>query len=101
MIERPLLSIKYFASKLLTQWIWIQNQSPWQECHKHLEWDKWKAAIGVVLRSLYEREVFGQTIPSPPNVIPEGCRWVFLLKRNMAQSEASGTRVPAETRHQL
>jgi hypothetical protein len=28
------------------------------------------------------REVFGPAVPSPPEVIPEGCKWVFLLKRN-------------------
>jgi hypothetical protein len=34
------------------------------------------------LRSLCKREVFGPAVPTPPNVIPVGCKWVFLFKRN-------------------
>jgi hypothetical protein len=52
------------------------------ECRKRSEWDKWKAAIEAELHSLCKREVFGPTVPTPPNVIPVGCKWVFLRKRN-------------------
>jgi hypothetical protein len=52
------------------------------ECRKCSDWEKWKAAIVAELRSLYKREVFGPAVPTPPNVIPVGCKWVFLRKRN-------------------
>jgi hypothetical protein len=52
------------------------------ECRKRSDWDKWKAAIEAELRSLCKREVFGTAVPTPPNVIPVGCKWVFLRKRN-------------------
>jgi hypothetical protein len=34
------------------------------------------------LHSLCKREVFGPAVPTPPKVIPVGCKWVFLRKRN-------------------
>ena len=52
------------------------------ECRKRSDWDKWKAAIEAELRSLYQREVFGPAVPTPPKVIPIGYKWVFLRKRN-------------------
>jgi len=52
------------------------------ECRKHSDWDKWKAAIEAELRSLYEREASWVCSPNTSKVIPEGCKWVFLLKRN-------------------
>jgi hypothetical protein len=52
------------------------------ECQKRSDWDKWRAAIEAELRSLYKREVFGPAVPTPPRVIPVGCKWVFLRKRN-------------------
>ena len=45
------------------------------ECRKRLDWDKWKAAIEAELRSLCQREVFGPAVPTPPKVIPVGCKW--------------------------
>jgi len=52
------------------------------ECWKRSDWDKWKIAIEVELCSLCQREVFGPAAPTPPKVVPVGCKWVFLRKRN-------------------
>jgi hypothetical protein len=52
------------------------------KCRKHSDWDKWKATIEAELHSLCKREVFGLAVPTPPKVIPVGCKWVFLRKRN-------------------
>nr|CAD39881.2 OSJNBb0067G11.4 [Oryza sativa Japonica Group]CAE05263.2 OSJNBb0115I09.25 [Oryza sativa Japonica Group] len=61
------------------------------ECQKHSDWDKWKAAIEAELRSLYKREVFGPTVPTPQRVIPVGCKWVVLRKRNGQVKSLNGS----------
>jgi hypothetical protein len=58
------------------------------ECQKNSDWDKWKTTIEVELCPLYVREVFGPVVPSPPEVIPEECKWVFLPKRNRTRHKA-------------
>jgi hypothetical protein len=35
-----------------------------------------------IIALVCKREVFGHAVPTPPNVIPVGCKWVFLRKRN-------------------
>jgi hypothetical protein len=49
---------------------------------KHSDYEKWKEAIEAELRLLYKREVFGPAVPTLPRVIPVGCKWVFIWKRN-------------------
>nr|AAT85780.1 zinc knuckle domain containing protein [Oryza sativa Japonica Group] len=72
----------HFASKIVV----IMDPDPEPksmiECQKRSDWDKWKAAIEAKMRSLYKREVFGPAVPTPPRIIPVGCKWVFLRKRN-------------------
>jgi len=52
------------------------------KCRKHSDWDKWKTTIEAELRLLCQSEVFGPAVPTPPKIIPVGCKWVFLRKRN-------------------
>jgi hypothetical protein len=72
----------YFASKIADSLDLDPEPKSMIECRKCSDWDKWKAAIEAELRSLCKREVFGPVVPTPPNVIPVGCKWVFLQKRN-------------------
>jgi hypothetical protein len=72
----------YFASKNADSLDPDPELKSMIECRKRSDWDKWKAAIEAELHSLCKREVFGPTVPTPPNVIPIGCKWVFLRKRN-------------------
>jgi hypothetical protein len=72
----------YFASKIADSLDPDLEPKSMIECRKRLDWDKWKAAIEAELRSLCKREVFGPAVPTSPNVIPVGCKWVFLRKRN-------------------
>jgi hypothetical protein len=72
----------YFASKIADSMDPDPEPKSMIECQKRSDWDKWKAAIEVELRSLCHREVFGSAVPTPPKVIPVGCKWVFLQKRN-------------------
>jgi hypothetical protein len=72
----------YFASKIADSMDPDPEPKSMIECRKRSYWDKWKAAIEAELRSLYQREVFGPVVPTPPKVIPVGCKWVFLRKRN-------------------
>ena len=71
----------YFASKIADSMDPDLEPKSMVECRKCSDWDKWKAAIEVELRSLYQRGVFGPTAPTPLKVIPVGCKWVFLRKR--------------------
>jgi hypothetical protein len=68
----------YFASKIADSLDPDPEPKSMVECQKRSDWDKWKAAIEAELRSLCKREVFGPAVPTPPNVIPVGCKWVFL-----------------------
>jgi hypothetical protein len=72
----------YFASKIADSMDPDPEPKSMIECRKRSDWDKWKAAIEAELRSLCHREVFGPAVPTPPKVIPVGCKWVFLRKRN-------------------
>jgi hypothetical protein len=72
----------YFASKIADSLDPNPEPKSMIECRKRSDWDKWKAAIEAELRSLCKREVFGLAVPTPPIVIPVGCKWVFLRKRN-------------------
>jgi hypothetical protein len=72
----------YFASKIADSLDSDPEPKSMTECWKRSDWDKWKATIEAELRSLCKREVFGPAVPTPPNVIPVGCKWVFLQKRN-------------------
>jgi hypothetical protein len=72
----------YFASKIADSMDPDLEPKSMIECRKRSDWDKWKAAIEAKLRSLCKREVFGHAVPTPPKVIPVGCKWVFLRKRN-------------------
>jgi hypothetical protein len=72
----------YFASKIADSLDPDPEPKSMIECRKRSDWDKWKATIEAELRSLCKREVFGPAVPTPPNVIPIGCKWVFLRKRN-------------------
>ena len=72
----------YFASKIDDSMDPDPEPKSMIECRKRSDWDKWKAAIEAELRSLCQREVFGPAVPTPPKVIPVGCKWVFLRKRN-------------------
>jgi len=72
----------YFASKIADSMDPDPELKSLIECRKRSDWDKWKVAIEAELRSLCQREVFGPAVPTPPKVIPVGCKWVFLRKRN-------------------
>jgi hypothetical protein len=72
----------YFTSKIANSLDPDPEPKSMIECWKHSDWDKWKAAIEPELCLLCKREVFGPAAPTPPNVIPVGCKWVFLRKRN-------------------
>jgi hypothetical protein len=72
----------YFASKIVDSMDPNPEPKSKIECRKRSDWDKWKATIEAELRSLCKREVFGLAVPTPPKVIPVGCKWVFLRKRN-------------------
>jgi hypothetical protein len=72
----------YFASKIADSLDPDPEPKSMIECRKRSDWDKWKATIETELRSLCKREVFGPAVPTPPNAIPVGCKWVFLRKRN-------------------
>jgi hypothetical protein len=72
----------YFASKIADLMDLDPEPKSMIECQKLLDWNKLKAAIEAELRSLHLRGVFGSAIPTPPKVIPVGCKWVFLQKRN-------------------
>jgi hypothetical protein len=72
----------YFASKIADSMDPDPEPKSMIECQKRSDWDKWKAAIEVELHSLCKREVFGLAVPTPPKVIPVGCKWVFLRKSN-------------------
>jgi hypothetical protein len=72
----------YFASKIADSMDPDPEPKSMIECRKRSYWDKWKAAIKAALRSLCKREVFGPAVLTPPKVIPVGCKWVFLWKRN-------------------
>jgi hypothetical protein len=87
----------YFSSKIVDSLYPYPEPKSMIQCRKHSDWDKWKAAIEAELRSLCKREVFGPAVPTPPNVIPVGCKWVFFQKRN-----EHGQMVRyKETQHQL
>ena len=60
------------------------NQEPQtvNECRNRHDWEKRKEAIQAELNCLAKREVFGPVVPTPENVKPVGCRWVFVRKRN-------------------
>jgi hypothetical protein len=51
-------------------------------CRDSRDWPEWKTAIATELRSLAEREVFGQIQECPPTQKPIGCRWVFTKKKD-------------------
>jgi hypothetical protein len=72
----------YFTSKIANSMDPDPEPKSMIECQKRSDWDKWKAAIEVELCLLYQKEVFGPTVPTPPKVILIGCKWVFLWKRN-------------------
>jgi hypothetical protein len=72
----------YFASKIADSLDPDPEPKSMIECRKRSDWDKWKATIETELRSLCKREVFRPAVPTPPNAIPVGCKWVFLRKRN-------------------
>jgi hypothetical protein len=72
----------YFTSKIADSMDPDPEPKSMIECRKRSDSDKWKAAIEVELCSLCKREVFGLAVPTPPKVIPVGCKWVFLRKRN-------------------
>ena len=72
----------YFASKIADSMDLDPEPKSIIECRKRSGWDKWKEAIEAELRSLCQREVFGPAVPTPSKVIPVGCKWVFLRKRN-------------------
>jgi len=72
----------YFTSKIADSMDPDPEPKSIIECRKCFDWDKWKAAIETELRSLCQREVFGSPAPTPPKVVPVGCKWVFLWKRN-------------------
>jgi hypothetical protein len=72
----------YFASKIADSMDPDPEPKSMIECRKRSNWDKWKAAVEAELRLLCKREVFGHAVPTPPKVIPVGCKWVFLRKRN-------------------
>ena len=72
----------YFASKIADLMDLDPEPKSLIEYRKRSDWDKQKAAIEAELRSLCQREVFGPAVPTPPKVIPVGCKWVFLRKRN-------------------
>jgi hypothetical protein len=68
----------YFASKIANSMDPDLEPKSMIECRKCLDWDKWKASIEAELCSLCQREVFRPAVPTPPKVIPVGCKWVFL-----------------------
>jgi len=72
----------YFASKIADLMDLDPEPKSLIEYRKRSNWDKQKAAIEAELRSLCQREVFRSAIPTPQKVIPVGCKWVFLRKRN-------------------
>ena len=72
----------YFASKIANSMDPDPEPKSMIECQKRSNWDKWKTTIEAELRLLYQREVFGPTVPTPPKAIPIGCKWIFLRKRN-------------------
>jgi len=72
----------YFASKIADSMDPDPEPKFMIECRKRSDWDKWKAAIEAELRSLCQRKVFWPAVPTPPKVIPIGCKWIFLRKRN-------------------
>jgi hypothetical protein len=68
----------YFASKIADSLDPDPEPKSMIECRNRSDWEKRKAAIEAELCSLCKREVFGPAVPTPPNVIPVGCKWVFL-----------------------
>lgn len=52
------------------------------EAQKRSDWPKWEEAIKAELESLWKRDVFGEVLDTPEGVIPVGCHWVFIRKRN-------------------
>ena len=72
------------------------------EWQKRSDWDKWKATIEAELRSLFQIEVFGPTVPTPPKHpcriqmgLPPKEEWTW------SSGKAGGTRVHVETRHRI
>jgi len=52
------------------------------ECKMCSDRNQWKDAIQAEISSLTKRHVFSQVIPTPPQVLLVGFKWVFVRKRN-------------------
>jgi hypothetical protein len=53
-----------------------------KECQQIDDWQKWKEAIEVELKSLEKCSVFGPVVRTLAGVNPVGYKWVFVRKRN-------------------
>ena len=75
-------AFSFQVAKGIMQNNYDQEPQTINECRNRHDWEKWKEAIQVELNCLAKREVFGPVVPTPENVKPIGCRWVFVRKKN-------------------
>jgi hypothetical protein len=72
----------YFSTIIVENFLADPDPKTMAECQRCSDWNKWKEAIEVELKSLKKRKVFTDVIPTPPRIFPVGFKWVFIQKRN-------------------